>query len=131
MIRALRRRHRFAALCLALALPPALAVALVVRTPQASAPESRPELSLTPSRAADGARAVEIDSRGAPVVPDALAYFSPEPAPRDAVTADSVFLGEVPADALRSYALPGRAAGRVLVYSLAWGRVVASLEVTP
>jgi hypothetical protein len=131
MIRALRRRHRFATAGLALALPPMLALALAVRAPQSPAPESRPALALAFRRAPDGAPVVELDSRGAPVLPDALAYFSPDPAPAESVPAEAVFLGEVPADAVRTYSLPGRAAGRVLVFSLAWQRVVASAEVAP
>jgi hypothetical protein len=130
MTRTLRRRHRLAATGLALALPPLLVLALSLRAPQSSAPESRPALALGFGRGADGVRTLELDTRGAPVVPDGLAYFSADSSALDAVPAGAVFLGEVPADAIRSYPLPGRSAGQVLVFSLGWGRIVASAPVT-
>lgn len=129
MTRSLRRAHRWVAVGLALALPPLLALALAVRSPQSSAPESRPALALALGRATDGARTIELDTRGAPVIPDGLAYFSAGSSATETVPSGALYLGEIPADAVRSYRLPGRAAGRVLVFSLGWGRIVASAPV--
>jgi hypothetical protein len=129
MTRSLRRAHRRAAAGLALALPPLLALALAARSPQASAPESRAALGLALGRAADGTRTIELDTRGAPVIPDGLAYFSAHSPAADTVPSDAILLGEIPSDAVRSYPLPGRAAGQVIVFSLGWDRVVASAPV--
>ena len=128
MIRALRRRHRIATLGLALALPPALAVALVARPPQPQNPEL---LAVAPREAEVGgaSRTVALDTRGEPVVPDALVYWSPAEGDGESLAPDSVFLGSLPADALRTFAVPGTGSGRVVVYSLAWQRVVRSLPV--
>ena len=75
------------------------------------------------------ARAVEIDPRGGELVPDALVYWSPGEGSGDSLAPDSVFLGSLPADAVRRFVAPGSGAGRVVVYSLAWQRVVRSLPV--
>ena len=124
MIRTLRVRHRFAALGLALALPPACALALAARSSEPRNPELPVE-----APAPSGARAVELDSRGGELVPDALVYWSPGPGSDASLASDSVFLGSLPADAVRRFSAPGSGAGRVVVYSLAWQRVVRSIPV--
>jgi hypothetical protein len=123
MIRTLRVRHRFAALGLALALPPACALALAARNPE----PRNPELQVEPPPP-EGARSVELDSRGE-LVPDALVYWSPGPGSDESLAPDSVFLGTLPADAVRRFIPPGSGPGRVAVYSLAWQRVVRSIPV--
>jgi hypothetical protein len=151
VIHALRRRHRFAAAGLALALPPAFALALASRAPEARNPESLPaalgerverlvERETSPARLTGpiavafgvdtgGARAVELDTRGAPVVPDALVYWSAGAGAPAALPAAAVFLGALPADAVRVFRLPADAAGAVVVFSLAWQTVVAAVPV--
>lgn len=124
MIRALRVRHRFAALSLAMVVPPAFALALASRAPEPKNPELVAEAT-----APDGARAIELDTRGAELVPDALVYWSPGASSVASLAPDSVFLGTLPADALRRFTAPGSAAGQVVVYSLAWQRVVRSIPV--
>ncbi len=130
MIRALRVCHRFAAVGLAVTLPPAFALALLARTPEPRSAESLATLLAEPV-VSDGPRTLEIDTRGSELVPDALVYWSPgASAGSDASLApESVFLGSLPADAKRRFAAPGSGAGRVVVFSLAWQRVVRSLPV--
>jgi hypothetical protein len=151
MIRALRQRHRFAAIGLALLLPPLYALALAARSPEprveplaaalrepdvAGIAERRSSpgrgelpLSVSLGRDRNGARVVELDTRGAPVTPDALVYFSAGLNQSESLPPGSIFLGALPQDAVRAYALPNRAAGAVVVFSLAWQRVVASAPV--
>jgi hypothetical protein len=126
MIRALRVRHRFAALGLAMVVPPAFALAIAARSPEPRNPDLLAEAS-----APDDARAVELDTRGAELVPDALVYWSPGASSAASLAPDSVFLGTLPADALRRFTAPGSGAGRVVVYSLAWQRVVRAVPVAP
>ena len=128
MIRALRRRHRAATLALALALPPAVAVALLSRPPEPRSPKPLAAALREPAAPHDG-RSVELDTRRQPVVPDALVYWSPGESDPESLAAGSVFLGSLPAEAQRSYAVPGVGAGRVVVYSLAWQRIVRSVQV--
>jgi hypothetical protein len=158
MIGALRRRHRFAALGLAILLPPAYLAALAARTSAPVAAESLATtlgeesvaipadrvrlaapadaelvLPLTLGRDADGARVVELDSRGLAAQPDALVYWTPA-APQAKTLPPEVFLlGALPDDGERAYRLPAAASERVgslLVFSVAWQRVllVQSLE---
>ena len=128
MIRALRLRHRLAAAGLAATVPPAFALALLARSPE---PRSAEPLAAVLSEPAEptGARAVEIDTRGGELVPDALVYWSPGAGTDESLAPDSVFLGSLPADAVRRFAAPGSGAGRVVVYSLAWQRVVRTIPV--
>ena len=128
MIRSLRLRHRFAAAGLAVALPPAFALALLARSPEPRSAEPLAAVLAEPAEPV-GARAVEIDGRGGELVPDALVYWSPGASSSESLAPDSVFLGSLPADAIRRFAAPGSGAGRIVVYSLAWQRVVRSLPV--
>jgi hypothetical protein len=150
MIRELRCRHRFAAVGLALLLPPAYLGALAARPPAPVAGESlvtalgepsfaiaadrvrlplRGELglSLATGRAADGARIVELDSRGLAAQPDALVYWSAAPPASESLPADVLILGALPENAVRAYRLPtaaGSRSGSLLVFSLPWQRVL-------
>jgi hypothetical protein len=126
MTRGLRRRHRLATLGLALALPLAVAVALVARPPEPRNPEPLAAALREPESSRTTGRSVELDTRGEPVVPDALVYWSPGESDGESLTSDSVFLGSLPTDAVRTFAVPGTDSGRVVVYSLAWQRVVRS-----
>jgi len=130
MIRALRVRHRFAVAGLALALPPLYGLALAARSPEARNATPLAALLAEPAPPnASGPRAVELDTRETELVPDALVYWSPGPEAGDALAPDSVFLGTLPADAKRTFVAPGAGAGRVVVYSLAWQRIVRALPV--
>lgn len=126
MIRALRRRHRFATLGLALMLPPAVAVALTARVAEPRNGNLAGELR-EPILERAGKRVVELDPRGEALVPDALVYWSPGADGGESLAPGSVFLGTLPGDAPRAFAVPGRDAGRVVVFSLAWQRVVHSV----
>jgi hypothetical protein len=128
MIRSLRRRHRLATLGVALVLPPAVAVAFAVRAPQPrnaglDAALREPVLEPGPQRV------IELDPRGEPLVPDALVYWMPGADSGESLAQDSVFLGTLSADAPRAFVVPGSDAGRVVVFSLAWQRVVRSVAV--
>jgi hypothetical protein len=130
MIHSLRRSHRLATLGLALVLPPAVAVALAVRAPQPRT--AGLEAALREPVPEPGAqRVIELDPRGEPLVPDALVYWMPGADSSESLAPDSVFLGTLSADVPRAFAVPGSDAGRVVVFSLAWQRVVRSVAVAP
>jgi hypothetical protein len=77
-----------------------------------------------------GRLVLELDARGAPVVPDALVYWAPATAAEPALPSDAVLLGSLPADAVRSFTLPfaaRRHRGVALVFSLAWQKRVAEM----
>jgi hypothetical protein len=132
MIRSLRRTHRASVLALALLLPPAYAAALLAR-PAAEPAVSFPAKDAPTFRvAADafGRLVLELDARGAPVVPDALVYWAPAAASEPALPGDAVLLGALPADAVRAFNLPFAARqhrGVALVFSLAWQKRVAEM----
>ncbi len=146
MIRELRRRHRFAAFGLVLLLPPAYALALAARAPfpvaagSLASPlgESSPAAAMgrvslsarvTVARDRDGARVVELDSRGLGAQPDALVYWSARAPAGESLPRDVFFLGALPLDGVRAYRLPAPAragGGSVLVFSVAWQRLVLS-----
>jgi hypothetical protein len=154
MIARLRRRHRRMTTALAVFLPLGTALALGSRptppvqgplpielvepgaalefAPTAGATQASAEqpFALVLGTAADGARAIRVDSRGAPAIPDALVYWSPAPSPDSALPDGAVLLGAVPEEGVRVLLLPAdaaRAPGRVLVWSVGWSRVVAEL----
>lgn len=141
MIRPLRRAHRAGMLLLALALPPAYVLALAARpAPETrAAAEPKAEPSVTVVREASGALVLEVDSRGAPLVPDALVYWADAALAGSALPAHTVLLGSLPPGALllgalpqeavRRFALPEaaqRRAGVAFVFSLPWQKRVAT-----
>jgi hypothetical protein len=159
MIRELRRRHRFAALGLALLLPPAYLGALAARVPAPVAASSlvatlgEPSVELATKRVrvplradaelaaavflgrdSDGARVVELDTRGLAAQPDALVYWSASAPRTESLPLDVFFLGALPDDARRAYRLPAAAderGGSVLVFSVAWQRVLLTQSLEP
>jgi hypothetical protein len=159
MIRPLRRRHRFAALGLAVLLPLAYLGALAARVPTPVAAESLAAtlaeesvatpanpvrlaapvdaelpLPVTLGRGADGASVVELDSRGLTAQPDALVYWTPAPPPAKSLPPEVFLLGALPDDGVRAYRLPAAAGGRagsLLVFSIAWQRVLLAQSLEP
>lgn len=130
MIRSLRRTHRTAVLLLALLLPPAYLLALAARP----APEAvlsfpaKDEPSFRLGRDAFGRLVLELDARGAPLIPDALVYWAAEATAEPELPRDAVLLGTLPQDEVRAFNLPWAARehrGVALVFSLAWQRRVA------
>lgn len=124
MIRALRRTHRASVLLLALLLPAAYLVALGARpTPPAAgvfSPKPAPDFRV--GRDAFGRLVLELDARGAPLIPDALVYWAAETTAESPLPPDAVLLGALPQDAVRSFNLPWAAhegTGVALVFSLA------------
>jgi hypothetical protein len=156
MIRSLRRRHRFAALGLALLLPPALVVALAARAPAPvvarplapSLGERAPAiardrvplpapagegLAVAVGRDPGGARVVEIDARGTAALPDALVYWSAVRV-AESLPAESFFLGVLPDDGVRAYRLPAAAVSRpgfLVVFSVAWQKLLLAQSLDP
>ena len=144
MIRELRRRHRRAALGLALVLPAAYVAALAARAPQPVVAGSLAHSLGEPSSAAaaervtlaprvtiakdpEGRRVVELDTRGLETQPDALVYWSASPATGESLPPDAFFLGALPESAVRAYRLPEPAragGGSVFVFSVAWQRLL-------
>lgn len=151
MTRELRRRHRMATLALALLLPAAYVAALAARAPSPvaasslAAPLGEPSLvatgarvtlpsGVTLARDADGARVVELDSRGLGAQPDALAYWSAEPPRGESLPPDVFFLGALAEDGARAWRLPEPAqagGGNLLVFSVAWQRVTFAASLAP
>ena len=159
MIRALRRHHRFAALGLAVLLPPAYLGALAARAPapveaeslattlgeeSVATPADRVRmvapsdaefvLPVTLGRGADGARVVELDSRGLAAQPDALVYWTPAVPQAKSLPPEVFLLGALPDDGVRAYQLPAAASERVgslLVFSVAWQRVLLAQSLEP
>jgi hypothetical protein len=159
MIRALRRRHRFAVLGLAVLLPPAYLGALAARVPAPVVAESLAEtlaegsvatppdrvrlaspadtelaLPVTLGRGADGAYVVELDSRGLAAQPDALVYWTPALPLAKSLPPEVFLLGALPDDGVRAYRLPAAAserAGSLLVFSVAWQRVLLAQSLEP
>lgn len=148
---ALRRRHRQATLALALAVPPAFALALAARPvpPDATLPEA---LAVEPAVGAPlfdrddrfaalpirarvfegeaGARVLELAPRVDPQRPDVLVYWSDAGAPADRVPGSARLLGRLAGREVRRFALPpGAGAGRVLLWSLGHGALVDSAPV--
>ena len=130
MIRSLRRTHRATVLSLALLLPCAYVVALAsrpapetaLRFPAKDAPDFRV------GRDAFGRLVLELDARGAPLVPDALVYWASEVSAEPALPRDAVLLGALARDDVRAFNLPWAAhqhRGVALVFSLAWQKRVA------
>ena len=119
MIRSLRRAHRASVLVLALTLPLAYAGALRARpgAPEPSPAPSKPSATASLGSDAFGRLVLEVDARGAPVVPDALVYWAPEPGGDGAV-----LLGALPDEGVARFNLPFAArahAGFAWLYSLA------------
>jgi hypothetical protein len=119
MIRPLRRTHRAAVLALALVLPFAYAAALLARpgAPAMAVAPFKPAATASVGTDAFGRLVLEVDARGAPVVPDALVYWAPEPGGDGAV-----LLGALPDDGVARFNLPYAARTRVgyaWLYSLA------------
>ena len=124
MTRELRRRHRIAAVALALSLPPAYGLALAARTP---VPVVRAPLAATLGEPAVDGASVAFDTRAQPAQPDALVYACARAPESDVLAPDCVFLGELPDDGVRRFALPavGGSTGVVAVWSGAWRKLLS------
>jgi hypothetical protein len=152
VIRPLRVLHRRAVIVLAVALPVLFALGLAARRgPRTEAPPA----ALLPPPAAEPVHATDLGALwpdfavgaelgtdpadpgrlllrlipGAPVeAPDLLVYWAAAPAAAGRLPADAVLLGALAGTAPASYPLPAGAAhgGRLILYSLGWGRLLAT-----
>lgn len=153
MIRRLRRRHRTIIVGLCLLVPPAYALSLATRHPEAlttrlplalSDPAAPPwqvlavrqvlvgKIVLSTRLLADSASPRHLVLELAPVTdprePDPLVYWSPDPAPsQGGLPAGAFLLGHLAGTRIRSFALPADAVGRegrVVLYSLGHQRLI-------
>ena len=153
MIRPLRRLHRWAIAGLAVVLPVVFALGLAARRPNPVS--TLPAALAPPASALVGGRSLgrlwpglEIEARvgrdpadparpvlllipaSPPEAPDLLVYWAPEGATASPTLAPgAVLVGSLAGTAPQAFQLPAEAAaesGSAVLYSLAWGRVVAA-----
>ena len=147
MIAPLRRLHRRVIVVLAVVVPVVVVAALVARRDfpaNAETPSDR-RLAILPQgppatetdtlftaealrarlwRESDGA-ILALEPLAPLTAPDLLLYGSADDtASGDALPADAVLLGAVPGNGVEAYVLPPGSGDRLVLYSLAWQRVV-------
>jgi hypothetical protein len=155
VIAALRRRHRAMTTALVITLPILYGVIILQREPPTLS-RPVPAADTVPRRPAgpvwtllesprltgqlltapgeDAPSALRVTPDGDPAIPDLLAYWDAVTPADSVLPAESILLGALRGSRQQILALPAPArgrAGRVILYSMGWRRVVGSAPLEP